>query len=355
VAIGVSRPSLFCASIACVVAQSCLSMAANLLVFGGRTDAADALIARIAQLAGDVSQIEPQALGLVHQVRAARASAAGDLGRCLTGLESALRAFEQAGDLRNAGTVLTNLGFLYSELGDFQRAEAALRQALAASDRMGLHDLTAAVLQNLGRVLGQRGELAEAELLERRAVDEFHRQGDPRMEGSSRIYLGEILIAAGDSAGAEREATAAIDTLAVAPSLQVAALGVASRARLARGDVEGALAAGQAAHDALERLGEIEEGESMVRLAFAEALEQAGRRDDARRVLALAHQRLLARAQRIEDPAWCHRFLHTVPVNERVLALVDEWRAHSGPIDTKGVGGEGSGPVRKPTGSNAIA
>ena len=82
---------------------------------------------------------------LVHQVRAARASAAGDLGRCLGGLESALQAFEQAGDLRNACAVRTNLGYLYCELGDFQRAEAALRQALAASDRMGLYDLSAAV------------------------------------------------------------------------------------------------------------------------------------------------------------------------------------------------------------------
>ena len=66
----------------------------------------------------------------MHQVRAARASAAGDLGRCLGGLESALQAFEQAGDLRNACAVRTNLGYLYCELGDFQRAEAALRQAL---------------------------------------------------------------------------------------------------------------------------------------------------------------------------------------------------------------------------------
>jgi tetratricopeptide (TPR) repeat protein len=335
----------------------CLSWAANYLVFGGRTDAADALIARIAVLACDLAQIEPQALGLVHQARGARAAAAGDLGRCLSGLESALAAFEQAGDLRNALSVRANLGYVYSELGDFQRAEAALRQALGAADRMGLHDVTAAVLHNLGRVLGLRGELAEADQLERRAIDEFGRQGDPRLQGAARTYLAEILIAAGDHTAAEREATAAIETLTVAPSLQVAALGVAARARLARGDVEGALATGRAAHDALERLGEIEEGESMVRLAFAEALEQAGRREDARRALGVAHQRLLARAQRIEDPAWCHRFLHAVPVNARILALAEEWATLSGPIDTRSVGGgadTGERP-RPPTGSNAIA
>jgi len=338
----------------------CLSWAANYLVFGGRNDAADALIARIAELAGDFSQIEPQALGLVHQARAARASAAGDLGRCLSGLESALLAFEQAGDLRNALSVRANLGYVYSELGDFQRAEAALRQALGAADRMGLHDVTAAVLHNLGRVLGLRGELGEAGQLERRAIDEFGRQGDPRLQGAARTYLAEILIAAGDYAAAEREAAAAIETLGVAPSLQVAALGVAARARLARGDVDGAVETGRTAHEALERLGEIEEGESMVRLAFAEALEQSGRRDEARRALGVAHQRLLARAQRIEDPGWCHRFLHAVPVNARIIALAHEWANASGRVDTRsadrdsGDSGGSGGHRRPPTGSNAI-
>jgi len=347
----------------------CLSWAANYLVFGGRTAAADTLILRIAELAGDFAQIEPQALGLVHQVRAARASAAGDLGRCLGGLESALQAFEQAGDLRNACAVRTNLGYLYCELGDFQRAEAALRQASVASDRMGLFDLTAAVLQNLGRVLGQRGDLAEAARLEREAIDDFGRQGDPRMEGAARTYLAEILIAGGDYVGAEREAAAAIATLVGAPSLQVAALGVSSRARLGRGDVEGALEAGRAAHEALERLGEIEEGESMVRLAFAEAFEQSGARDDARRALAVAHQRLLARAERIEEPAWRTRFLHAVPVNARILALAEEWRAPvavaiaSAPAPAAAPPPAEAGPApvdlgaprRTTTGSNAVA
>jgi tetratricopeptide (TPR) repeat protein len=329
----------------------CLSWAANYLVFGGRTQAADVLIARIAEMAGDFAQIEPQALGLVHQVRAARASAAGDLGRCLSGLESALQAFEQAGDLRNACAVRTNLGYLYSELGDYQRAEAALRQAAAAADRMGLYDLTAAVLQNLGRVRAQRGDLAEAERLERQAMEDSRRQGDPRMEGAARTYLAEILIAAGDYAGAEREAAAAVEILAVAPSLQVAALGVASRAHLGRGDGQGALDAGRAAHEALERLGEIEEGESMVRLAFAEALDQSGARDEAHRALAVAHQRLLARAERIEEAAWRHRFLHAVPVNARILGLAEAWRmqpaATAAAVD--------AGPRRSPTSSNAAS
>ena len=330
----------------------CLAWAANYLVFGGRTEVADALMLRVAALAqqkdgkesGELGPVEPQALGLLHQVRAARASAAGDLGRCLGGLESALQSFEQAGDLRNGCAVRTNLGYVYSELGDFQRAEAALRQALVASDRMGLHDLSAAVEHNLGRVLAFRGDLAEAERLERRAIEAFGRQGDPRLEGAARTYLAEILIAGGHYAAADREAEVATAALAVAPSLQVAAYGVGARARLGRGDVEGALAMAREAHAALERLGEIEEGESMVRLAHAEALAQTGALDEARRALAVARERLLARAERIEEPAWRHRFLHDVPVNARILALVEEWRAPVAPPALR----------RTTTGSNAI-
>jgi len=302
-----------------------LAWGAHFLVFGGRYAIADPLIATIGALAGEPdAALDPQARGLLHQVRAVRASAAGDLGRCLTGLEAALQAFEQASDLRNACAVRNNLGYMYSELGDFQRAEASLRQALGACDRMGLHDLSAAVQHNLGRVLGFGPELAEAERLERMAIEAFRRQGEPRLEGLARVYLAEILIARGDLAAAAEEAAAAVAALIVAPAIRVAALGALARARLGAGDRQGALAAAGEAHAALERLGEIEEGESMVRLTYAEALAAAGQEAEARAALALARERLLARADRVADHGWRHRFLHEVPVNARILALAGE-------------------------------
>jgi tetratricopeptide (TPR) repeat protein len=308
----------------------CLAWAATYLVFGARMAAADALISQIGTVVmgegdGGAAGIDPQALALVHQARGSRASAAGDLGRGLAELELALGAFERAGDLRNACAVRTNLGYLYCELGDVQRAEAALRQALAASDRMGLHDLSAAVEQNLGRVLGLRGELAEAERLERRAIAAFRHQGDPRMEGVARTYLAEILLAGASYTEGEGEAVAAAEALAAAsPALRVAALGVTARARLARGEAAAALAAAREAHAALVVLGEIEEGEAMVRLAHVEALVATGARDEARGALGAARDWLQARAARIAEPAWRHRLLHDVPVNARLLALAEE-------------------------------
>lgn len=253
-----------------------------------------------------------------------RASAAGDLGRCLAGFESALQAFEQAGDLRNACAMRTNLGYLYSELGDLQRAEATLRQALASCDRMGIFDLSAAVQHNLGRVLGFGADLGEAERLERLAVEAFRRHGEPRLEGLARIYLSEILVAKGDLPAAAEEAGIAVEMLAVAPGVQVAARGALARARLGAGDVAGSLEAAREACAALERLGEIDEGESIVRLTYAEALAAAGEHAQARAVLSVARQRLLARAERVADLSWRDRFLHEVPVNARILALSGE-------------------------------
>ncbi len=297
-----------------------LSWAANYLIFGARYAAADPLMAKIGALADADAVLDPQALALLQQVRAVRASCAGDLGRCLTGLESSLHAFEQAGDVRNACAVRTNLGYVYCELGDFQRAEAALRQAFLASERMGLRDLSAGVLHNLGRVLGFGKELAEAERLERAAVEAFRRQGEPRLEGAARIYLADILTAAGELEGAAREAAAAVETLAVAPSLHVAALAALARARLAAGDVGDGVAAAREAHDALERLGEIEEGELAVRWTYAEALRAAGDEEASAAALEVARQRLLAQAEKIADLGWRQRFLHEVPINAKIVA-----------------------------------
>ena len=67
--------------------------------------------------------------------------------------------------------------------------------------------------------------------------------------------------------------------------------------------------------------------------------------------------RLLARAERIEEPTWRHRFLHAVPVNARILALADEWRAPfaSAPAAAQPGGADAAPPRRTATGSNALA
>jgi tetratricopeptide (TPR) repeat protein len=300
-----------------------LCWGANYLLFGGRYAAADEIMAIVSDLAGDLSEIDLQAVALVHQVRSVRASIAGDLGACLNGLDTALVAFEQAGDMRNACTIRCNMGYLYCELGDFERAELALRHALAAADRMGLRELAAAVLHNLGRVLGLRGNLDEALRLEHQAVDAFVEQGEQRLEGVARTYLAEVLLAAGDHGRALIEAENAFELLDVAPSLRVAALGAVARALAGQGEGAQALARARQAAADLDALGEIEEGEAAVRLAFIECLEREGVQDEARAALLRARDWLLGRASRISEPAWRQRFLNDVPQNAQILALVN--------------------------------
>jgi len=101
----------------------------------------------------------------------------------------------------------------------------------------------------------------------------------------------------------------------------VAALAALARARLGAGDVGDGVAAARRAYEALERLGEIEEGESAVRWTYAQALRAVGDEEGAEAALALARQRLLAHAERIADLGWRDRFLHEVPMNARILAL----------------------------------
>jgi len=301
----------------------CLSWGANYLIFGGRSTAADRIMGIIAELAGDLSELDLQAVALVHQVRSVRASVSGDLGACLKGLETALSAFEQAGDLRNACTVRGNMGRVYCELGDYDRAEVALRSALAAADRMGLHDLSAAILHNLGRVLGLRGNLDEAQALEHKAIHRFQRQGELRLEGVARTYLAGILSAAGDFVSAEREALVAIEALKSWPALRVAAVASLARALLGQGAIERAAATADEGLAALGALSGIEEAEAALRLVHAECLVARGEEEKARAAILAARDWLLGRAARIGEPGWRQRFLEEVPSNARILALAD--------------------------------
>ncbi|WP_438001753.1 protein kinase [Sorangium sp. So ce185] len=289
------------------------------LVFGGRYAEADALLARIDEDLRAAPPPDAELVAMAQQLRAIRASAGGDPEACLEGLEAALAAFEQAGDRRNACVIRANVGFIYAELGELEAAEAALRAALEAADRMGLRELATVALHNLGHVLGQLGKLDEAQLVEGRAVEAFQQRGDLRMEGVARTYLAKIALLSGDAATAEREASAAEAALRVAPRLRAPAMAVRARALLAGGQVAAALGAARAAFGELAALGSLEEGESLVRLAYAEALAASGAHAEADAVLADARESLLARAQRIADPRRRERFLTAVPENARIV------------------------------------
>jgi tetratricopeptide (TPR) repeat protein len=299
-----------------------LSRCGNYLVFGGRYAEADDLIAGLDRAAKERSALDPEVAAMLHQLRAFRASVAGDPGASLEHLQGALSAFEQAGDLRNACTTRTNVGCIQTELGDFEGAETTLRGALAIAGRLGLEDVEIFVLHNLGHVLLHTSSLGEARAVEQKAIEAFHRQGAARLEGVARSYAAKIALLAGDLAPAENEARAAADLLKAAPPLRAAAVAVLSRILLASGRAAEALETAREAYAQLEALGSLEEGEATVRLAYAEALSAAGQTTEAAGVLVAAREHLLARAAKISDATWRGRFLTQVPDNARTLELV---------------------------------
>ncbi|WP_437777356.1 protein kinase domain-containing protein [Sorangium sp. So ce1097] len=320
---------------------TCLSMAASTLAFSGRLAVVDALIAAVERALGDGSATGAEVVAGLHQARAFRAMSGGDPAACVTGLEAALAAYEQVGDRRNACITRANLGYSYGELGDFDGAEAALRSVLAAADRMGLHEVAGAAQASLGQVLAYRGRLAEARAVEEAALASSQRLGDPRAEVVSRSYLAKIALQAGDFVAAEREARRA-EALESASPLRVAATAIRARALLGLGRAGEALAAAGEALAALESLGGLEEGESMIRLVVAEAFAAVGDARRAAAAIASARDKLLARAASVGDPEWRRRFLSHVPDNARTLELAAQWVGAVGAVGAARNGAEQS-------------
>jgi tetratricopeptide (TPR) repeat protein len=193
---------------------------------------------------------------------------------------------------------------------------------------MGLANVAATARHNLGLTLARLGRHDEGRAAEAAAAAEFRASGNRRMEGASREYLALIELAAGDPAAAAAHARAAIE-IAQAPTLlplNVAeSLAILSQALLAGGRTAEAIGAARRAMTMLEELGGIDDGEALIRLAFAEALAAAGDLPAASAAIAAARERLLGRAARIGDERLRRSFLERVPENAETLARAAQW------------------------------
>lgn len=298
----------------------CLSIGANHLIYGGRYAAADALIATLVTSI-DASSQDPQALGMYYQMRGIRASAGGDPCGFCEFHEMALPYFEQAEDRRNICLVRHNLAFGISELGDYASAEMMFRSLLPIAERMRLHEIAAGTLQNLGRILALRGAFEEGRQIQQKSIDAFREHGHARAMGLCQAYLAELEFLAGNLDLAEKHAQAAIESLSEVPPLLTVALATLARVLLAKGQLQDAQDIADGAMTLLDALETIEEGETTVRLVYAEALYANGRLDDFHRAIALAQRHLVAKADRVRDPAGRARFLTMIADNARTVEL----------------------------------
>jgi serine/threonine protein kinase/tetratricopeptide (TPR) repeat protein len=270
---------------------------------------------------------DPLAVAHVYRTRAYRAHVGGDAASALSLYNVAIANFEQAGDTRAACRYLVSAAAACIELGAYQDAERALGDALSSAERMGLSGVTASSWHHMGMLLARLGDTRTAVQREDAAIEAFVAQGDRRMEGAARLY--RALFLSMDDAQldrAEAETLAAIDAFGLTPPLRAYALAVLGRIRLIGARPERAEPSAREAMDVLDALGGVEEGESYVRLTFAEALDATGDHDAACDAIATARVRILERAAMIHDPAWKESFLERVRENARTLELARQWR-----------------------------
>ncbi|WP_437521155.1 protein kinase [Sorangium sp. So ce726] len=303
----------------------CLAGAATVLTLVGRYAEGRALIETVERGYGNTDTLDVEAVAHLHEARATHAVCTGDLVAGLDGMEAANRAYEQAGDRRNACSTRVGMGVIYAELGDFTMSHSMLRAALVEADRMHLQDLKLGTGANLAHVLASRGQLTEARALAESAASASRSAGLVHVELFARSYLAKIVLTAGEFDAAEREARAAVTLSQSAPTLGVLASAVLARALLGLGRIDEAMRAAAEASLQLAEFGTLEAGESFVRLTYAEVLAASGRRAEATAAIASARTALLTRAEKLSDPTWRERFLRDVPDNARTLELAWQW------------------------------
>ncbi len=280
------------------------------LIFAGRFDEADRVLARIAKLAEDEESLDALTLAQVHHVRGVRACMIGDVGTFLHHLAPAVEHFERAGDLRNASLERTTLAWCHAEVGDFHEASRIARTNLARCEAMGAQQAITYAKVNLGYFLihveGARDE-ARRVLVE--AIAECRAVGNARLAGWALTHLASLERLEGASEREELAAREASELLTASPGLRAWALARRALACLDLGRPEEALDHAASAHATFERLGGLIQGESVVPLAYARALRASGELERAAEVLAKGRARLDERAARIPREAWREGFL----------------------------------------------
>jgi eukaryotic-like serine/threonine-protein kinase len=192
------------------------------------------------------------------------------------------------------------------------------------TDRLGLAGTRAMALHNLGLTVALQGRFAEGIALEEEAVALARDSGARRSEMAARFYLARIALVAGDPGHAERESRSMLEEPAALACDRAHAFAVLSAAAAAQGRQADALAAARQAMEILASEGELEDGESLIRLAHAEALHAIGDAGRAAAAVAEARAGLLVRAGKIADAELRRSFLERVPENARTLALAEE-------------------------------
>jgi tetratricopeptide (TPR) repeat protein len=295
------------------------------LVVAGLYDIADALLAPIERDASELVGKEPATRGFVLAAQVARANLRGDIEEASSLAQQAVACFDLVGDVRNATILRHHAGYALVQLGLFTMAESVLRDAIAAAEKLGLIGVANDARLHLGLVFVRTKRRDEAVATTRDAVAGYAMQRDRGGEGRARAYLAAAYQILKEHAAAEEEILQALPLLEQHPAYRAPLLGLMALALADKGDAEASYMAGSEAMRILERLGATVEGESVVRVGYAECLYAKGDVEGAKKAIAAARDRLLERANRIKNPEWRKNFLGTIQEHLRTLARAGEW------------------------------
>jgi tetratricopeptide (TPR) repeat protein len=298
--------------------------ATNVQLSCARKTLVEVLLER-AEEAAEQAAGDPAVVGQVQWARSLRALAAGDVSSFLALVEASRASLELAGDLRSECVQAINAGHGFLLLGLFEQAAHVLRETMARAERLGLGHPRAYAKLHLGPALAGLGRLAQARAAVEEAIALLHRQADRPQEAIARAYLAIILASSGERDAAAREALGVAADRGATPATRALARAVLAGVLLSEGRGEEALVAAEIAHSILTALDGIEEGESRIRLVYAETLAATGDHAGARTAIREARDLLLARAAKVVDPLLRQSFLDQVPENARTLARAREW------------------------------
>ena len=304
---------------------SAMARSSSRLFLAGRYQDAEVLFRELPTDTSNLEDSDPVVDGHLLSAQANRYLCEGDPGHYLKLSEESATAFEASGDRRSAAITRVNVGFAYAELGDYRSAETILRAVLAVAIEMELDAIGSLARNNLGRVLLAQGQLDEAWDLELIAIESFTIQGDDRMANGSRVYLSKIHQRKGALDSAFKEAKEALQGTSTVATVRMQAHAQLASVLLEMGQPEEALVAAKDAVRILQTLGQVEEGESFVRLMLVEAELQCMHLDKAQAALKDAYNSLRRRVEQIDDANWRLSFLEQVHDNARIVQLSGEW------------------------------
>jgi eukaryotic-like serine/threonine-protein kinase len=294
------------------------------LLWHGDAEVIEQLFAKLELIA--TAGADPATSAWIYYAQAWRALHAGDHAAALAFDQKVERCFSEVGDLRQACRQQASVGYGQLMLGANLEAERSLRDSIAIATRIGLHQVTAQAQHNLGMALVRIGRIDEAREVERAALASFEAQANRRMRANAHNYLSEIELVAGNATAAlayGREALAGESE----PSFHSLYRARIANAYLLAGDAASALAEATQAMDLMELNGRPEEGEMIVRLAYARALHAAGNTAEAQTVIDDIAERVTSAAALIGDPALRQSFLEAVPEHALALSFAKTWRA----------------------------